>query len=184
MGLDHGLTRKHYVKNWEHMKPAQKHKITVLKGGKPYPIQDLDPSKISSVQEDLITWRKANAIHAWFVANVQDGVDDCKDAYVSPDQLKELLRTVNTVLDASKLIPGQIQNGTQYKNGVATPIMESGLYIEDASIAAELLPAQPGFFFGSTDYDQYYYNELVRTKTALENVLKSTNGDLYYWSSW
>ena len=27
----------------------------------------------------IASWRKANAIHKWFVDNVQDGVDDCGD---------------------------------------------------------------------------------------------------------
>lgn len=35
-------------------------------------------------------WRKANAIHGWFVKNVQKGVDDCDNYDVGIDQLKEL----------------------------------------------------------------------------------------------
>jgi hypothetical protein len=36
-------------------------------------------------------WRKANQIHSWFVKNVQKGIDDCGDYYVSQDKLIELL---------------------------------------------------------------------------------------------
>ena len=35
-------------------------------------------------------WRKANAIHKWFVDNVQGGTDDCGDYTVSREQLQEL----------------------------------------------------------------------------------------------
>lgn len=35
-------------------------------------------------------WRKANAIHDWFVRNVQDGTDDCEEYEVSAEQLRQL----------------------------------------------------------------------------------------------
>lgn len=56
-------------------------------------------TKLSEVQSDLYGasvevvcayWRKANAIHGWFVSNVQDGKDDCKEYYVSKEQLQQL----------------------------------------------------------------------------------------------
>ena len=56
-------------------------------------------------------WRKANAIHAWFVSNVQDGVDNCKEYYVEVEQLKQLLKLVEQVLtnhsEAEALLPSQ-----------------------------------------------------------------------------
>jgi hypothetical protein len=54
-------------------------------------------------------WRKANAIHAWFVDNVQGGNDDCGRYYVSRKELRQLLDTVNDVLEdnskACELLP-------------------------------------------------------------------------------
>jgi hypothetical protein len=35
-------------------------------------------------------------------------------------------------------------------------------------VAKELLPTQAGFFFGSTDYDEYYYEDLVYTRDLLD----------------
>jgi hypothetical protein len=35
-------------------------------------------------------WRKANAIHGWFVQNVQGGTDDCGSYYVPREKLVEL----------------------------------------------------------------------------------------------
>lgn len=52
---------------------------------------------------ELIYWRKANAIHKWFVDNVQEGEDDCKEHLVSIDDLKQLLSVVNSVLQDTSL---------------------------------------------------------------------------------
>ncbi len=69
MGLDMFLTKEYYIKNWDFMKPEEKHEITITKGGKPSTIEN---TKINSVIVDVAYWRKANAIHKWFVENVQE----------------------------------------------------------------------------------------------------------------
>ena len=35
-------------------------------------------------------WRKANAIHRWFVENCQDGIDNCATYYIGYKDLKRL----------------------------------------------------------------------------------------------
>lgn len=52
---------------------------------------------------ELMYWRKANAIHKWFVDNVQGGKDDCKEHLVSIEDLKQLLSVVNSVLQDTSL---------------------------------------------------------------------------------
>lgn len=128
-------------------------------------------------------WRKANAIHKWFVENVQDGEDDCKEYYVDENDLKKLLDVVNRVLGASKLVSWKVNNGYSFKDGKKIPIVEQGKYIEDSTVAQELLPCAEGFFFGSTDYDEGYYNDLVDTKKIIEEALQSSDSH-YYHSSW
>jgi hypothetical protein len=184
MGLDMFLERRHYVHNWPHMAAAERHTVIVKKGDKPVPASEIDPAKVSHVIEEVGYWRKANAIHQWFVDNVQDGDDDCKEYYVSREQMQELLDIVNKVLAASELIEGKIQNGYTFKDDKKVPIMEDGKYIKDPSVARELLPTQEGFFFGSTGYDQYYVDDLKDTKKILEEALKSPDADYYYSSSW
>jgi len=44
----------------------------------------------ASVEVVCAYWRKANAIHGWFVKNVQDNRDDCRSYYVDSSQLKSL----------------------------------------------------------------------------------------------
>ena len=43
-------------------------------------------------------WRKVNAVHNWFVENVQRGEDDCGEYYVTHDKIKELLATARQCL--------------------------------------------------------------------------------------
>jgi hypothetical protein len=56
--------------------------------------------------------------------------------------------------------------------------------LKDHSLAPELLPTQSGFFFGSTDYDEWYFKDLEDTKGILEKALADENGDYYYHASW
>jgi len=44
------------------------------------------------VSVNVAYWRKVNAVHGWFVENVQNGEDDCGEYYVSHDKLRELVR--------------------------------------------------------------------------------------------
>ena len=44
-----------------------------------------------TVQFDVGYWRKANAIHRWFVDNVQGGVDQCQTSAVSREHIRTLL---------------------------------------------------------------------------------------------
>ena len=132
-------------------------------------------------------WRKANAIHKWFVDNVQDGNDDCGSYEVSKEQLEELLDACLTIKNKSKMKKGKIQNGLTLKDGVWCPIMEEGEYIENPEVAAELLPTQGGFFFGSTEYDQWYMADIDETIDILTNVLETVDFDremVVYSASW
>ena len=132
-------------------------------------------------------WRKANQIHAWFVDNVQDGIDDCREYEISKENLEKLLETCKTVKDNSKLVKGKIANGESYKNGKWKTNWEDGEYIEDPSIAMELLPTASGFFFGGTGYDQWYMQDIDYTIKTLTKVLKETDFDneiILYSASW
>ncbi len=146
--------------------------------------------KVSYIEERAGYWRKANAIHNWFVKNVQEGEDNCRDYDVSQEQMEDLLATVNKVLKASKLIKGKIQNGQRSTEKGWEPIMEDGKYIEDSTVAQELLPTGEGFFFGSKDYDQWYVADLKETKKILTEAIKdlkenkSYDISFTYSSSW
>lgn len=141
----------------------------------------------NSLFEEIGYWRKANAIHNWFVENVQNGVDDCGEYEVSKSDLKELLSLCKEVKDNSVLVDGEIKNGYIFKDGVETPIYEDGKYIEDPTIAMELLPCSSGFFFGSQEYDEWYLQDIEYTIDKIETILKETdfnNEIIIYSASW
>lgn len=186
MGLDMYLTKKTYVKNWDHMKEEDRHAVMIMKGWQP--CAHVKPERISSIEEEVGRWRKANAIHNWFVENVQDGNDDCESHYVSQEKMQELLDCVNLVLGASVVAPGMVKNGATLVDGNWKDNMELGEGISNPEIAKEHLPTGEGFFFGSTDYDQWYVADLKRTKEILELALaeikEGDHSDYYYQASW
>jgi hypothetical protein len=150
MGLDMYLDKRTYVKQWEHIDEAKQYKVEVTRGGEP---TNIDPKKVKYIIEEAGYWRKANAIHKWFVDNCQNGVDDCRDAYVGFDDLQALL-------DLCRIV------------------------IIDKSKAEQLLPSTSGFFFGNTEYDEWYYNDIQNTIDILEKALEDKDGEYYYSSSW
>ena len=54
----------------------------------------------------------------------------------------------------------------------------------------DLLPVTPGFFFGSTEVDDYYWEDTKATVEAIDSILKeevpegATAPSYYYQSSW
>ena len=111
-------------------------------------------------------WRKANHIHAWFVDNCQDGIDECQTTEVDKEKLEELLSICRIIIN-----PG----------GGPVPL------VVKETIAQERLPTREGFFFGCTEYDEYYYEDVKETMNILEKVLEETdfeNESIYYSASW
>lgn len=117
-------------------------------------------------------WRKANAIHSWFVGNVQGGCDDCKSYRVEPEQLVELLKTCRKVRASVELVPGKVDAGYVFsEDGGVKREFRDGCVVADPSIAEELLPTRSGFFFGDTAYDEYYVDDLDKTIFVLDAIL-------------
>lgn len=115
---------------------------------------------------ELAYWCKANAIHGWFVKNIQGGIDDCGEYPVSREQLVELLQDCKTVLCAKEC---------DAEDGGNTARL----------IAWQILPPCSGFFFGSAEIDDDYWEDLEGTVTKLAKVLADpTIQQAYYGSSW
>ena len=113
MGLDMYLYGKRSIWSWADEDKTIAKSVNNLFGFDPTEEQlrcDTE-STVCSVTLRVAYWRKANAIHNWFVKNVQDGKDECQESYVSREQLTELLNTVKVVLadrsKAEELLPTQ-----------------------------------------------------------------------------
>jgi hypothetical protein len=67
----------------------------------------LSGKRVKQVEAEAMYWRKANAIHKWFVDNVQEGTDDCGNYAVSKEQLEELRELILEAIETknSSLLP-------------------------------------------------------------------------------
>lgn len=185
MGLDMNLYKRTYVQRWEHQSEESKFKVCVTKGGKT--VKSIDPEKICYIEEEVGYWRKANAIHSWFVRNCARGEDDCKPVDVELSQLQELLETCKKVVKASKLVKGKVHNGWSYtKEEGKVDQWIDGKIIKDSSVAEELLPTTSGFFFGGTGYNEWYLEDIKRTIQIIENATSNLEGypEFVYRASW
>ena len=59
--------------------------------------------------------------------------------------------------------------------------------LADHSKASELLPTSSGFFFGSTEYDEWYFDDLRETVEGLKRVIEDTDWEteeVSYYEWW
>lgn len=112
---------------------------------------------------DVAYWRKANQVHDWFVQTVQGGEDNCQTYHVPLEDLRNLVTTCE------------------------------GLLVNKSAVdAEEELPTASGFFFGSTEYGEDYWQDLEDTVNQLRPLLdwfdddpkRRLDWDLQYRSSW
>lgn len=151
MGLDMYLNKHTYVPEFNRPQAIE---ITGIPG--------VQADRVGGIEERIGYWRKANAIHAWFVRNVQGGVDECQETEVSREQLEDLRGTIAMILACKPLT-------------------------RRSKLAASVLPPQPGFFFGGTKIDEGYWEDLRNTQKILELALaepKGTMSRFTYRSSW
>ena len=113
---------------------------------------------------EVAYWRKFNALHKWFVDNLQGGVDDCSYYEVKKQHLNDLFELLTKVNSLNPKYTG-------------IPVNEEEL--------EQLLPTQPGFFFGGISYDERYFYDVDNAITQVKNLLDIGEFEnLYYNSSW
>ena len=152
MGLDMYLEARRFMWAFDDGTGQDADKVKRLREVMPE-LGDMKPNYITA---EAAYWRKANAIHAWFVSNVQDGRDDCGHYHVSREQLTELADVCDQVL-------------------------------KDPERASELLPTQSGFFFGGTEYGEWYMEGLRYTRDRIRDLLarpELEGWEFQYHSSW
>lgn len=155
MGLDMYLTAKKYL--WHDKDAELASDIAEKLGVKADPERRFNGSSlvVKGIEVDAMYWRKANAIHGWFVENIQDGEDDCREYYVDREQLEQLRDLCADILEHP-----------------------------DAERDSDLEPTE-GFFFGSTEKDEYYYDDLRNTVEGINRALTlDPSFSFYYCSSW
>lgn len=110
--------------------------------------------------------RKANHVHGWIVENVQYGFDD-KDVYkFKPHLIEMLIEKCDVIVKRCNVVDDKI---------------------DKVELCESILPVTEGFFFGSYDYDQLYYDLTVKTASILKKIMEETdfdNEEVFYQASW
>jgi len=156
MGLDMYLSAKRYL--WSDKDKEVAKDINDAVG------VECDPEKrfagsslmVKEISIDAMYWRKANAIHGWFVENCQGGRDECQETFIPREKLVELRDLCKAVVDH----PDVNINGLEPKQGS---------------------------FFGSTEKDDWYLQDLKNTVEGITNALESlpeNQYEFYYQASW
>ena len=105
---------------------------------------------------EVAYWRKANAIHGWIVSNFASA-DDCTPISIPKSGIITLRDTCLKVLEL----------GT-------------------SQAAEEFLPPTSGFFFGSNEVDDWYWEDIKETAKALTVIIDQSTEDAWfeYQASW
>ena len=146
-------------------------------------------SKQSTIFETVVSWGKANQIHAWFVNNVQNGVDNNSYYFVTEDDLLDLKEICEEVL---KLNPYMLDKDSYLLYYSVNGLIEKGIITKEQYAKLEtklnkILPTKDGFFFVPTDYTLSYFLNLKETLEMLTKTLDNANfeNEVYlYHSSW
>ena len=162
MGLDQYLTAKKYVSKWDYSNDY-KDKAISQEFQDLLPMDTPDITKYGqfagiTVEYPVGYWRKANAIHNFFVQEVGEDVDDCREMFVHRDVLVELRSRCSDVIKADDM----------------------------EEMAKEVgLETVSGFFFGDTEYGDWYKEDLKLTIEICDFVLALPEEySLHYQASW
>jgi hypothetical protein len=120
-----------------------------------------------SIFEDVGYLRKANQIHNFMVEQCQGGIDECQLTKVSKAKLNKLMSLCQQALALKEV------------------------YLNDGIVQGkpleEILPTTSGFFFGGTEFNEWYFQDIEETIEIISKVLKETDfktQTIFYRSSW
>jgi hypothetical protein len=186
--------RELYISGWDHSDAEEKeafHSAVLAAGLEEFvtpasPSAYIIPGDPCTVRITVAYWRKANAIHKWFVDNCMNGVDECVWSEPIPrSKLRELKQLCERVINQTEMVKGDVCNGYTFDSDGMKPILEPGELMANTKQAEKLLPTQSGFFFGSTDYDEYYIQALKHTVEQLTEALRCPQDTVFrYRPSW
>lgn len=152
--------------------------------------------KGNSKFKEVVSMRKCNQIHGWFLRNVisreyEDPSQWTGEYFqVFKEDIDRLYSDICYVLDNSELVPGRVKVGERCKKFLWWTYWrgeyEPGMVIKNPKVAKKVLPTTEGFFFGKYEYDEDYYNQLVNVKKELEKLkdLDYEEYSVYYWGWW
>jgi hypothetical protein len=102
MGLDQTLHANKYqsIARWnKDDENNTARSIIGIVGADKFLTPDPNGYTMTEIKLSVAQWRKANQIHGWFIQNIQNGHDDCREYEVEREQLAELATLCQSVLD-------------------------------------------------------------------------------------
>jgi hypothetical protein len=124
--------------------------------------------------EEIGYFRKVNFLMSFF-----DYDGNCEYKEISRERLQALR---DACAEIAKMKPVRIEI-TRYDYGGTDEVKDYSL--ADKTRCAELLPTQSGFFFGNTEYDQWYFQEVKEVLIWVDRVLSDLADDevvlMYCW---
>lgn len=115
-------------------------------------------SVLTKIRYQIGYFRKFNALHSYIVKTFADGIDECQDIILYKEDVEKIKKVLDDVLKANTV-----------------------------GKAKELLPVQSGFFFGGTDYDEFYFDDVKVAADLMQRLLDNfdfENYQLVYQASW
>lgn len=94
---------------------------------------------------EVCYWRKANQIRQWFVENCSYPEDG------NCEEVEVTKEDLEKLMDTCRKV------------------------IDNPKLASELLPCSSGFFYGSQEYDEWYFEDLEDTIAACERIIRNTD---------
>lgn len=187
MGLDSSIYRKQELSN-------NHDEITkCIEKGKPEPRYEAVYK-----ETEVLYLRKANQIHKYFVDKFADGKDNQEEICLDLEDIKKLRSICKKVIKSITLVQDgemEVYDLDDLEDGNFAKKTVPRMIIKDLSLAKKLLPTSSGFFFGSTDYDDMYLedlesyvsqaDELIKEhKELIQSGVKSWDISYYYQASW
>lgn len=155
---------------------------------------------------EVAYWRKANQIRQWFVNHIDEFNENDNGEYyeVTEELLNKLITDCKAVLYSREEV--KVDDKVKNKMDKVRTLSEKGIDGEKdgaketlermekkygltgvAVRPEDILPTSSGFFFGSTEYDEYYYHDLESTIERCQQVINETDWDtevVVYTESW
>ena len=132
---------------------------------------DIDFIKVRQRRKELSYFRKVNFLVKFFndkiMMDYEGTIPDGLDIPITKEWCEELLEKCNKIVDKYNELKASYIPDTNDDN---TNLFESkeanNLF---AKFASEILPTMAGFFYGSTDYDEWYLNDVKDVIVHLHN---------------
>lgn len=99
-------------------------------------------------------WRKANAIHKWFTDTCNNGDEN------NCELIKVSLENLHVL------------------RATVVGVLDGNLKPEEA------LPTEDGFFFGPTEYGEWYYDDLCKTIEIIDDAIATGCQEFEYMAWW